>query len=68
MRRSIAAGVAKINVNTDLRGAYLSATADAIGRALDGSRLGALHAAQVAAVGEVVGAKLRAFDVGGATT
>jgi tagatose 1,6-diphosphate aldolase GatY/KbaY len=66
VRRAIAAGVAKINVNTDLRDAYLAATAEAIGPAVDGSRLAALHAAQVVAVGEVVAAKLRAFDSGGA--
>lgn len=66
VRRSIAAGVAKINVNTDLRDAYLAATSEVIGSVIDGSRLGALHAAQISAVGEVVSAKLRAFDSGGA--
>ena len=32
---------------------------------LEGSRLGALHAAQTDAVAEIAGAKLRAFDTGG---
>jgi tagatose 1,6-diphosphate aldolase GatY/KbaY len=62
--RAIAAGVAKVNVNTELRQAYLAATEDTIGAVLDGSRLNTLHAAQVAAVGAVVAAKLRAFDTG----
>jgi ketose-bisphosphate aldolase len=64
VRRSIAAGVAKINVNTDLREAYLAATDMTIGSVLEGSRLNALHAAQVEAVADVAGAKLRAFDTG----
>jgi ketose-bisphosphate aldolase len=64
VRRAIAAGIAKINVNTELRAAYLSATEDALPGVLDGSRLSRLHASQIAAVEEVVGAKLHAFDVG----
>jgi hypothetical protein len=50
-----------------LREAYLRATQETVGSTLDGSRLHALHAAQVAAVGAVVDAKLRAFDTGGAS-
>jgi fructose/tagatose bisphosphate aldolase len=65
IQRAIAAGVAKINVNTELRDAYLEATQATVGSTLDGSRLNVLHAAQVAAVGAVVDAKLRAFDTGG---
>jgi tagatose 1,6-diphosphate aldolase GatY/KbaY len=65
VRRAIGAGVAKINVNTELRQAYLAATDQSIGQALAGSRLNALHAAQVAAVGDVIAAKLLAFDAGG---
>src|SRR5207344_3323917 len=65
VRRTIATGVAKINVNTELRSAYLGATADALPAALEGSRLNALHAAQSAAVGRVIEAKLRAFATGG---
>jgi fructose/tagatose bisphosphate aldolase len=55
-------GVAKINVNTELRSAYLEATARALPGAVPGSRLSALHAAQSAAVERVVAAKLEAFD------
>ena len=36
VRRAIAAGVAKINVNTELREAYLAATAATIGSVLEG--------------------------------
>lgn len=64
VRRSIATGVAKINVNTELRSAYLEATSEALPAAMDGSRLNALHSAQSAAVERVVAAKLRAFEAG----
>lgn len=66
VRRAIGAGVAKVNVNTELRGAYLAATARTIGEVMKGSRLAALHSAQVAAVEEVVAAKLRLLE-GGST-
>jgi tagatose 1,6-diphosphate aldolase GatY/KbaY len=62
VRRAISGGITKINVNTELRQAYLASTREALPGLLDGSRLGALHAAQVAAVEQVVAAKLRAFD------
>jgi tagatose 1,6-diphosphate aldolase GatY/KbaY len=62
--RAIALGVAKINVNTELRAAYLEATAQAIEPLLGGSRLGDLHTAQIAAVERVVAAKLQAFTAG----
>ena len=65
IRRAIAAGIAKVNVNTELRQAYLAATEATIGSVLDGSRLSALHAAQADAVAAIAGAKLRAFDTGG---
>jgi tagatose 1,6-diphosphate aldolase GatY/KbaY len=65
VRRTIATGVAKINVNTELRTAYLGATADVLPSVLEGSRLNALHAAQSAAVERVVAAKLAAFAAGG---
>jgi fructose-bisphosphate aldolase, class II len=61
LRSAIAAGIAKINVNTELREAYLAASAERIGTVLDGGRLAELHAAQVEAVQAVVAAKLAAF-------
>jgi tagatose 1,6-diphosphate aldolase GatY/KbaY len=64
IRRAIDIGIAKINVNTELRGAYLTATEDALPGVLEGSRLAALHSAQIAAVQEVVSTKLHAFDTG----
>jgi len=65
VQRTIATGVGKINVNTELRTAYLGATAETLPAVLEGSRLNALHAAQSAAVERVVAAKLRAFGPGG---
>jgi tagatose 1,6-diphosphate aldolase GatY/KbaY len=62
VERAIGAGIAKVNVNTELRGAYLSATERAIAEVMEGSRLAALHSAQVEAVAEVVAAKLRVFE------
>lgn len=61
-RRSIELGIAKINVNTELRGAYLAATQDILPSVLAGNRLAELHRAQAAAVADVVRAKLAAFD------
>ena len=65
IRRAIAAGIAKININTELRQAYLAAIEGMIGSVLAGSRLNALHTAQMSAVEGVIAAKLRAFDSGG---
>ena len=65
IRRAIAAGIAKININAELRQAYLAATEGMIGSVLAGSRLNALHTAQMSAVEGVIAAKLRAFDSGG---
>jgi ketose-bisphosphate aldolase len=64
LRRSIATGIAKINVNTELRGAYLEATGEILPSLLEGSRLNVLHTAQSDAVERVIAAKLRAFDTG----
>jgi tagatose 1,6-diphosphate aldolase GatY/KbaY len=64
LRRSIANGIAKINVNTELRGAYLEATRASLPDVLEGSRLNALHAHQSDAVERVIAGKLRAFDTG----
>ena len=61
---AISTGIAKINVNTELRKAYLATTAEALPTVLTGSRLSDLHASQVDAVARVVAAKLGAFAVG----
>jgi ketose-bisphosphate aldolase len=62
VRRAVELGVAKLNVNTELREAYLAAT----GRTLDGVRRGAdvlaLNAAQADAVAAAVAAKLALCD------
>jgi tagatose 1,6-diphosphate aldolase GatY/KbaY len=62
LRRAIDAGIAKVNVNTELREAYLSATAETLTAALPGAHVAALHAAQTAAVAQVVDGKLRIFE------
>jgi ketose-bisphosphate aldolase len=61
IRRSIELGVAKINVNTELRQAYLAATQTKLPAVLDGWRLDILHAAQVSSVAEAVQRRLAAF-------
>lgn len=53
VRRAVAAGVRKVNVNTELRQAYLEATARTLPGARSAARLAELHDAQTAAV-EVV--------------
>ena len=61
VRRSIELGVAKVNVNTELRRAYLEATERRLPDVLAGARLDALHRAQAEAVGAVVETRLAAF-------
>jgi ketose-bisphosphate aldolase len=61
IRLAIQHGVAKINVNTELREAYFAATAEHATEFADGLRLLQLHREQEAAVRRVVIAKLRAF-------
>lgn len=60
LRAAAAAGIAKINVNTELRTAYLDCTARGLSAALDGARLLALHRAQAQAVEAAAAAKLGA--------
>ena len=54
----IEAGIAKVNVNTELRQAYLAATADTLAAATRGAQLNLLHAEQARAVAGVVGQKM----------
>jgi ketose-bisphosphate aldolase len=58
VRRAVAAGVRKVNVNTELREAYLAATAERLPRVHDGARLAELHDAQVGAVEAVARAQM----------
>jgi tagatose 1,6-diphosphate aldolase GatY/KbaY len=62
LRRAIALGVVKVNVNTELREAYLAATAARLEDALEGARVLELHAAQADAAARVAGAKLDAYE------
>jgi tagatose 1,6-diphosphate aldolase GatY/KbaY len=58
VRRAIELGIAKLNVNTELRERYLTVTSDRIEAALDGLRLLDLNAAQTDAIADLVAAKL----------
>ena len=62
LRRAIALGVAKVNVNTELREAYLAASELHLYDALNGSRLLELHARQREAVRAVAAAKLASYN------
>jgi tagatose 1,6-diphosphate aldolase GatY/KbaY len=65
LQRAIAAGIRKVNVNAELREAYLAATGERLDEASDGLRVMALHEAQAAAVGGVVDAKLQVLGGAG---
>jgi tagatose 1,6-diphosphate aldolase GatY/KbaY len=62
VRGAVAAGIAKVNVNTELRQAYLARTASKLPSALEGARLLALHEAQIEAVEAVAGEKLAVLE------
>ena len=61
--RAVGIGVRKVNVNAELRKAYLDVTARELDGARDGQRVMALHAAQRAAAAELVAAKIESFTV-----
>jgi tagatose 1,6-diphosphate aldolase GatY/KbaY len=65
LQRAIASGVRKVNVNAELREAYLAATGDHLTAASDGLRVMELHEAQTAAVRGVVEGKLDALTGAG---
>jgi tagatose 1,6-diphosphate aldolase GatY/KbaY len=62
LHRAVGAGARKINANTELRHAYLSATRDRLDDALEGLAVMDLHEAQADAVRRVVEHKLAAFS------
>jgi ketose-bisphosphate aldolase len=64
VRGAVAAGIAKVNVNTELRQAYLARTERELPAALDGARLLALHRAQSDAVRTVTERKLELMGDG----
>lgn len=59
VRRAVALGVCKVNVNAEIRERYLTRLADQLPAALDGLRLLELEAAVVDAVEDLVTAKLQ---------
>jgi ketose-bisphosphate aldolase len=64
LRRAVGLGVRKINANTELRDAYLSATGEALPAAVEGLRVMDLHAAQTAAVRHLVDDKIGVLTEG----
>lgn len=56
--RAVSLGICKINVNTELREAYLRTTEEELERALSGARVLELNMAQARAVSRVASAKL----------
>jgi ketose-bisphosphate aldolase len=65
LKRAVASGVRKVNVNAELREAYLAATREHLDAASDGLRVMGLHDSQAAAVRTVVDAKLDALSEDG---
>jgi tagatose 1,6-diphosphate aldolase GatY/KbaY len=68
VREAISLGVAKVNVNTELREAYLAASERHLGAVRVGARLLELHARQREAVGAVAAAKLATYNANGGRT
>jgi ketose-bisphosphate aldolase len=58
LRRAVSYGIAKVNVNTELRERYLSETERRLAAVQEGARLLELNRAQADAVAEVVASKL----------
>jgi tagatose 1,6-diphosphate aldolase GatY/KbaY len=58
VRRAIALGVAKVNVNTELRERYLETTAERLDAVRDGARVLELNRAQADAIAELARAKI----------
>jgi tagatose 1,6-diphosphate aldolase GatY/KbaY len=65
VRRAVAAGIAKVNVNTELRDRYFEVLAARSAELADGARLLRLAEELSAAVAEVVAAKLDLFELEG---
>ena len=62
VRRAVGAGIAKVNVNTELREAYLDATERALADVRDGEDLLELHRRQSAAAQALTAGKLRLYE------
>ena len=62
VRRAISLGIAKVNVNTELRERYLDVTSRLLDEVRPGARVLELNVAQARAVGEVVEAKLDTYE------
>lgn len=63
IRRAIATGVTKVNVNSELRAAYLAETAAALPEVAQGGRVLELHRRQTAAMHAAAADKLRLYAI-----
>jgi ketose-bisphosphate aldolase len=61
VRRAVALGVAKVNVNTELRARYVEVTAERLAAVRDGARVLELNRAQADAIAELTRAKILTF-------
>jgi ketose-bisphosphate aldolase len=61
VRRAIELGVTKVNVNLELRRAYMEATDRVLAKTMEGYDMNELHQAQAAAVEAVAAAKIKTF-------
>jgi ketose-bisphosphate aldolase len=68
VRQAISRGVAKVNVNTELREAYLAASEQHLAAVREGARLLEFHALQREAVEAVAAAKLASYNANGGPT
>jgi ketose-bisphosphate aldolase len=68
VRRAISLGVSKVNVNTELREAYLTASERHLSAVRKGARLLELHARQREAVEAVAAVKLASYNANGGLT
>jgi tagatose 1,6-diphosphate aldolase GatY/KbaY len=59
IQRALELGIGKVNINTELREAYLRATAEALGDLRETAAVGDLHRTQTVAVAGIVASKLR---------
>ena len=62
VRRAISLGIAKVNINAEIRARYLGQLAERLPEALEGSNLLSLESAVVDAVAAVVGEKLALLE------
>jgi tagatose 1,6-diphosphate aldolase GatY/KbaY len=63
VRQAVELGITKVNLNTELREAYLGASGETLEIARETASVVVLHRAQMQAIGEIVAAKLDLYDL-----